>query len=66
MPKKPYSAPKLRGIALTSEGVSQINDDPMRSVLAGALQEAVGDFVPGKVFYDRDADMLRRLPLILG
>jgi hypothetical protein len=66
MPKRPYNPPKLRSITLTPAEVARITDDPMRSVLADALQEVVGNFEPGKIFYDRDAYQLRRLPLILS
>ncbi len=62
MAKKPYGTPVLVGRPLDVDRKSwpACGD---RDLLG---PEQVGNFDPGKIFYDRDADQLRRLPLILG
>jgi hypothetical protein len=59
MPKRPYSPPKLTKL-------EELSSKSYATALGLVVREDVGNFVPGKIFYDRDADQLRRLPLILS
>jgi len=57
--KKPYSPPKLTKL-------EELSSKSYATALGLVVREDVGDFVPGKIFFDADAGTLRRLPLILS